>query len=1529
MAINYEDQLLQAMSIIADNAVNNAGYDRTIQGSIVKIVDAGLGQYQVKYQDSVFTATASQFDIEYIIGTKVYVTISGEDEKNRIIIGTVAEINSVHADTLSIESKFVKMSTNILANSTLGEIGLHSYINENIDVTNKFTINPLDLTVYQRERSQIYIAAEFKTSLPTEQMVGNGDYGLYIEMEFQRDASSPIVTQTYYLHVNNMIGDPYRSYNFTLQSGIFDIPINQLKKIKKIGVYDENFPSVVKEVAATGVVPTTTTQPADIFVRNVELYFIESLTDAELETTVLKITAPLGSYFAANDTSDKLLEAELRVKGGLISDTSLNQVEYYWFKKDITITKTHKYYSPLGGRGWRCLNPLLKESTALDTTGDGEGTAATQFQSLSKNYTVKYDTYLQKKTIFKCVACTPSMTLSSTIVIYDENATNELIIESSEPKTMFIFPAVENLHLTAKYNTTVPSGSSYYWVYEADGKEMEEIAATTQHIVTNPNVASQIITYSVALLNSSQDVIAQADLTLFNNDNGSDYYIIFTNGDALYKYDTEGVSPASEAVELKDRLTIKPITFNFYDYAGTLIGQDDDEKLTVFKARWLFPVENTLIKTNYPITHSTTVGTHTYKGFVYRDDYYEELNITTASDLTFHYEIENTFNFMKPCNTIYLEITYQDKVITQPTNLIFTKEGISGTNGTKYSTRIVPVTSGIKQVYVQKDGSNAGSIRRLNTDNTNNIYSAANFRVQVWGNSELVATGNANSWTILPDAPTSLKNANNIAVNSSGVISLTGNNNKQAAILQAQYNYKSTEEQGSEYKYYYSSYCIPYIRTTSNSANYTYIVQGGWQEAVYSPSGEVHRYDNIHPFYLTKIAKTTGTIITEKMTNVRWEPSWKTINWSNGPVASRYTGADVTIYPPDKLVISNNYIYIQVMSGSTVTDTIIYPVHLYVDRYSMAAMNQWDGNNIEIDEDSGHILAPQIAAGKKESDNSFTGVAIGQTFQGNSNGDPTTDIGLFGYYKGQRSIFLDAKTGSAVFGRSDSSQIILDTSGRSTIKSDDFNWSPGTSSGKGMEIELSSLSISGQSAPRNKGPYIAFGSGRFYVTYEGKLHATDVDVTGKITATSGKIGNWIIDNGSIYNEQGSGRVELTSQGEIIVKNGTTASASTTFKVTNKGYLTSVSGKIGGWNIGSDKLYSGGVILNSVDQTIETDHWKIDNTYIQSKNGVIAMDESMGIRCNKTDNKYGLGGIYNWSGQTVTYGISAESIGIAVGGRDAITLKRPSAWGNSTPAIMACQNGLEIHTNGLNKLKIPYSGTPIISDTTGGNYGYSEIASRQWVTTWVNNQNYATQTWVNNKGYATINYVDSAVVAAGNGGSSGGGSSVDLTGYATQTWVNNQNFITKDNLTDKSITQIRVQGSVIATQYYIDGGTLSIRSGSTTYTELSGGSDYTILKGYQTGVKINVGTKTYLLAESNKNIQGYDTFGTNQFTVLTSRGDGYYDLGTISAITANQVRPLASKAFVKCLYYDLLTLINTIALNLNITFQKPIFIDKLD
>ena len=228
---------------------------------------------------------------------------------------------------------------------------------------------------------------------------------------------------------------------------------------------------------------------------------------------------------------------------------------------------------------------------------------------------------------------------------------------------------------------------------------------------------------------------------------------------------------------------------------------------------------------------------------------------------------------------------------------------------------------------------------------------------------------------------------------------------------------------------------------------------------------------------------------------------------------------------------------------------------MMLNRYGHAALNDWDGNSIDIGEQT--ILAPQVGAGKKETDNSFTGILIGSV---KDNDKGSISNGLFGYSKGKRTIFLDADLGKATFGLDKQGRIEIDglsaiiTGGDYQLKDEKKKIA-----GSGMQIDL-------------REPSIKFGNKKFSVNKDGAL-----------VSTSGKIAGWNIGE----DELTKGKVGLSSNNStgtnIAFWAGNLNRNEAPFRVDFNGkMIANGGGNLAGWQIGKTALTKGKVGLSSDD-----------------------------------------------------------------------------------------------------------------------------------------------------------------------------------------------------------------------------------------------------------------------------------------------------------------------------------------------------------
>jgi hypothetical protein len=136
MAEDLQTPLVEAMAKIAQYAIDTAGFDKTIQATIVSFEDEATGKYKVKYQDSTFYAYSSSIDTKYSKSQEVYINIPQNDmNKVKTIIGAVANLGSSYVNLIADEDKYEYVGSN-LAEKFTDEYGVFSYkktIEENED----------------------------------------------------------------------------------------------------------------------------------------------------------------------------------------------------------------------------------------------------------------------------------------------------------------------------------------------------------------------------------------------------------------------------------------------------------------------------------------------------------------------------------------------------------------------------------------------------------------------------------------------------------------------------------------------------------------------------------------------------------------------------------------------------------------------------------------------------------------------------------------------------------------------------------------------------------------------------------------------------------------------------------------------------------------------------------------------------------------------------------------------------------------------------------------------------------------------------------------------------------------------------------------------------------------------------------------------------------------------------------------------------------------------------------------------------
>lgn len=1243
--MKYENQILDAIETIVNKRVDTAGYDKTIQAKIISCDDPTIGKYKVQYQDSIFYAYSGSSEISYISGSEVYILIPNNDmSRDKTILGSVNKLGKNYAVSAEGEEAFEIIGNNCVESNNSYELCSYKTIkekeiyNRNSSSTDNLRLNLKSINEYIKSSTSIVLAATIKTNLPTEQQF-RGNYGIVYEMVFKDNASEELVTRKYILDINQFEGNPYRIPNYKRQVGIFDIDGVNFQYIDKIYLFCYDFPN------------QDDTKINDIFIKNFEICGSQALSASDLESCSLSFITPQGVYFDNNDlpSATRTIMAQVRVKGKYINPDS-QKLPYYWFVENNGITSLSEDYNAYGGQGWKCLNNknVVKNATTTER-------AVVEWIPADYKYIITKSDSEARETKYKCVVVYNDILLSRTFTITNYSSNYEISIVSDGGEQFYY--DIGNPSLTCLINGQESSSTeyTYQWVEIDNNNNFYSLAETTidntiyNDAVTGYTNLKVSIAAEIAMAAASQAqldaclttinsydkimrvegkkihhlqvntitnfstykcsvyhngvYIGTASIVIRNDlDKKDAYSLVINNSSQTFKYNEAGVSPTSDSLD--NPQIISPLSFSVYDNLGNLI---DDDIISKCKIKWIAPLENTLIK---------VIENEDYQ-WISIDDY-----MTIEDKMVIYYNIKDKYDIRKTNNTIQLTVDYKGMNLVAETDFTFVKEGEPGTNGTEFVCKIVPNTQNTGFGYPMVLNGNINYTPR---------QTGKWFEAELWHNGvKIYPSGTPGQttegksisieWSILKNKYTTIQwDETSLSVTSSGTFSYTGYKgaNSPANIVKVIVTYDNIE--------YYAT--IPVITATAENGYDISLVEGsGFRYATYSADGRKPQYDNSNPFEL-KVTKVINGIIEDISTltqtyavNYDWSIKGKiwnpTLNegrgdWNDSLHLGLYNRQDIVLarnqasYKPldnfDGECLTNA-LECEVLDNSANTVARIHiPIHLLLNKYGNAAINGWDGNSVSIDKNNnGVILAPQIGAGKKETDNSFTGMVMGTIKEAGRNDQ---DIGLFGYSKGERSIFLNSKNGSAIFGKAGKGQIIIDPTNSAYLYSNSF-WNNYHNSGDDVGLPITNYSYNSNTKKYNgqsnsgmiidlNTPRIVWGNGNFIVDEDGHLTAKG----------GGGLAGFNIDDDSIYtgDKNSSNNVRFSSNNGLfsrvingINRNNLNLAINNNFAVDSGGSLYSASGQIGGWTInGTELLSNNGNTHITASGALRGPNWEID------------------------------------------------------------------------------------------------------------------------------------------------------------------------------------------------------------------------------------------------------------------------------------------------------------------------------------------------
>ena len=800
---DYTGALLKAMSIISENS-SGTNSDKTVKASIVSVQSDN--QYTASYNGGQIAAYSNNSE-KYNIGDLVYVQVpQGNFDNVKYILG-LAEIAPLDQEeertNANILSNYTKVGGNIIINKeTWSDADNRSYTAfPSILYCNKVSnynfcykkdrdeedTNPIWVDVDEKsftnnlnDADSILIKANFLTNLATN---ASGDYGIIITMNVSIGENTSNVS--YILNTEKMLGNPMKFYNGSSQYAIFNFEGVKFNYIQSILLYTSGF-----------VTKDTKDDYGYVKFNNLELYALSKMT-SDQDGYCVSITSPNGNSFEKID--DKITLTANVFKDH--KETNCNQ--YIWGINDVSINSKSVDYNGRLGSGYRKINQ--EEKTIILNIDDCKSNTNT----------------------IKCVCvCDENKAIANTINVYNNFNSYNITIKSSQGTNFYISNGspILTCYINDKDSSFEDNVSdtefSFVWSKRDDNGEYCLLEKTKEELENEQKVKldaattvsdKSLIRADYARLISQVEGISfikgvngnilkvkpenveyccqvyrndslrgSASITLTNNlaNLSINSYVFIKNGNQVFQYDENGMSPASD--KKKTPLEIKNLEIEFRDPTTNEPMSLDD--VTYY---WELPQGKSLIK---------------------KPDY--NINENRFYGKILPLQIEEKYDMEATDNVITATVVYKDSIYKADTNFYFGKVGEPGTNGTNFVAKISPIFSpedDNKLCFIEQEDGDIWNIKDNNGLYVNASIDFTSLKMSLYQNTQPISENFSKTWSFLgKGSPQTVKEFD--IKKETGAIT---KNNASGAF----YNYQTVKgEIKFDGKKYYNYYNIPVLK---------------------------------------------------------------------------------------------------------------------------------------------------------------------------------------------------------------------------------------------------------------------------------------------------------------------------------------------------------------------------------------------------------------------------------------------------------------------------------------------------------------------------------------------------------------------------------------------------------------------------------------------------------------------------------------------------------------------------------------------
>lgn len=161
------------------------------------------------------------------------------------------------------------------------------------------------------------------------------------------------------------------------------------------------------------------------------------------------------------------------------------------------------------------------------------------------------------------------------------------------------------------------------------------------------------------------------------------------------------------------------------------------------------------------------------------------------------------------------------------------------------------------------------------------------------------------------------------------------------------------------------------------------------------------------------------------------------------------------------------------------------PIYCMKNRYASAMLNKWDGS-FKIDEENGTILSTMVGAGRKNANNQFEGILMGDV--GSASEDNATGVGLYGFHNGAQSFNFNVD-GTAFIGKSGRGRIQFNGD-KGTITSASYEQAK-ESAGMMIDLDDGVIDMRGAKLDETSGKYVADTSSNVHIDVKSPYFKID------------------------------------------------------------------------------------------------------------------------------------------------------------------------------------------------------------------------------------------------------------------------------------------------------------------------------------------------------------------------------------------------------------------------------------------------------